>query len=555
MNKCSLVKTFLKVILIFPVTLSCTSETRILQPALESINTDELKKDISIIASDEFLGRAPSTAGEEKTINYLKERFLELGLKPANGQSFFQEVPLVAITPDHSMEMVISGEKGNLTLKSPDDFIGYSSKAKEQITIENSDIVFAGYGINSPEYNWNDYKDLDVKGKTVLVLVNDPGYATGDTSLFNGKSMTIYGRWTYKFEEAARQGAKAAIIIHETGAAAYPWEVVRNSWTGSLFHLAGNEISRSDLELQSWITTESATELFKAAGLDHDLLTASAAKRGFKPVSMNLRASVNFKNKVEYTKSNNVAALWPGSAQADEYIIYTAHWDHFGVNPAFKPDSIFNGALDNATGTAALISIAKAFTKLSERQNRSVLFLSVTCEEQGLLGSKFYAENPLFPLNKSVAVINMDALNITGRTKDMTVIGFGNSELDDYLVKVLIKYNRYASPDPTPEKGGYFRSDHLSFALAGVPALYPSGGIDDIEHGKEWAMAESEKWVAAIYHKPGDNYEPDKWKFDGMTDDIKVLFETGYDLCCTNRFPGWKPGVPYKSIRDNMMKH
>lgn len=554
MNKCSLVKTFLKVFLIFFITLSCTSETRILQPALESINADELKKDISIIASDEFMGRAPATAGEEKTINYLRDRFLELGLKPANGESFFQEVPLVAITPDHSMKMVISGEKGNLTLNSPDDFVGYSSQTREQISIENSDIVFAGYGINSPEYNWNDYKDLDVKGKTVLILVNDPGYATGDTSLFNGKSMTIYGRWTYKFEEAARQGAKAAIIIHETGAAAYPWEVVRNSWTGSLFHLADNEISRSDLQLQSWITTMNARELFKAAGFDYDLLTTSAAKRGFKPVSMNLRASVNFKNRVEYTKSNNVAAIWPGAARADEYIIYTAHWDHFGVNPAFKPDSIFNGALDNATGTAALISIARAFTKLPERQNRSVLFLSVTCEEQGLLGSKFYAENPLFPLNKSVAVINIDALNITGRTKDMTVIGFGNSELDDYLVKVLGKYNRYASPDPTPEKGGYFRSDHLSFAVAGVPALYPSGGIEDIEHGREWAMAESEKWVAAIYHKPGDNYEPDKWKFDGMTDDIKVMFETGYDLSCTRSYPGWKPGVPYKSIRDKMMK-
>jgi Zn-dependent M28 family amino/carboxypeptidase len=330
--------------------------------------------------------------------------------------------------------------------------------------------------------------------------------------------------------------------------------VVQNSWSGSQFYLIGNNLSKSDLQLQSWVTTESARKIFESAGLDYDQVTASAAKRGFTAINLNLKASVSFKNKVDYAKSNNVAAVWPGTDQSDEYIIYTAHWDHFGVNPAFKGDSILNGAVDNATGVAALLEIAEAFTKLPKNQNRSVLFLSVTCEEQGLLGSKFYAENPLFPLNKTVGVINMDGLNITGKTKDMTIVGFGNSGLDNYAVAVLKKYGRYASPDPTPEKGSYFRSDHFSFAKVGVPSLYLSKGVDDVEHGKEWGLATSEKWVMENYHKPSDNYEPDKWKFDGMIEDIKVYFEVGYKLSTIKEFPEWNNASPFKSIRDEMMK-
>ncbi len=536
------------------VFVSCNVENKRIKPALESITVDDMKNRISVLASDDFLGRAPATLGEEKTIKYLAEQFKQIGLKPANKESYFQEVSLVKLTADHSMKLNITGGKQNVSLAFSDDFIGGTPQISELVQIDNSDIIFAGYGINSPENNWNDYKGLDVKGKTVMMLVNDPGYATSDSTLFNGKAMTIYGRWTYKFEEAARQGAKAAIIIHETGAAAYPWAVVQNSWSGPQFYLVGNELSKSDLQLQSWMTTESARKLFESAGLDYDQTTASAAKRGFTPINLNLKASIRFKNHVDYTKSNNVAAVWPGTDQSDEYIIYTAHWDHFGVNPSFKGDSILNGAVDNATGTAALLEIAEAFTKLPKNQNRSVLFLSVTCEEQGLLGSKFYAENPLFPLNKTVGVINMDGLNITGKTKDMTIIGFGNSGLDGYAVEVLKRYGRYANPDPSPEKGGYFRSDHFSFAKAGVPSLYLSKGVDDAEHGKAWGLAESEKWIMANYHKPGDNYEPDKWKFDGMIEDIKVYFEVGYKLSVIKEFPDWSPGSPFKSIRDKMMK-
>ena len=542
------------ILMIIIVFVSCNVENNRIKSSIAGITVEDMKDRISVLASDDFLGRAPATEGEEKTINYLAEQFKKIGLKPADKNSFFQEVPLVKLTSDGSMKLDITGGKSKISLKFSDDFIGGTPQISELVQISNSDIVFVGYGINSPKDGWNDYDGLDVKGKTVLMLVNDPGYATSDTSLFDGKPMTIYGRWTYKFDEAARQGASAAIIIHETGAAAYPWAVVQNSWTGSQFYLIDNDLSRSNLQLQSWVTTESAQKIFESAGLDYDQLIASASKRGFKPVKMNLKASVQFKNKVEYTKSNNVAAVWPGTDHFDEYIIYTAHWDHFGVNPAFKGDSVLNGALDNATGTAALIEIAKAFTKLPENQNRSILFLAVTCEEQGLLGSKFYAENPIFPLNKTVAVINMDALNILGKTRDMTIIGFGNSKLDDYAIAVLNKYGRYASFDPTPEKGSYFRSDHFSFAKEGVPSLYLSKGIDDVEHGKEWALAESEKWVMANYHKPTDNYEPGKWNFDGMIEDIKFYFEIGYNLSVIREFPDWNAGSPFKSIRDQMMK-
>ncbi len=489
-----------------------------------------------------------------KQSRYLEEKFLKLGLKPADGNSFFQEVPLVKLTADASMKMQLNGGKQKLDLAFSDDFIGGTPQLSELIKIDNSDIIFVGYGINSPEFGWNDYEGLDVKGKTVLMLINDPGYATSDSSLFNGRAMTIYGRWTYKFEEAARQGATAAIIIHETGAAAYPWEVVQNGWTGPNYSLAGNELSGSDLQFHGWVTSESGRNIFDAAGLDYDQMTNVAAKRGFKPFSMNLKASVSFKNKVEYTKSNNVAAIWPGSARHDEYIIYTAHWDHLGVNPGFSEDSILNGAVDNATGTAALLEIAGAFTSLPEKQDRSVLFLSVTCEEQGLLGSKFYAENPIYPLNKTAAVINMDAINIFGKTKDMTIVGLGNSALDDYAEAVLKKHGRYAIPDPTPEKGMYFRSDHFSFAQAGVPSLYLAKGIDDVEHGKEWGLAETEKWIMENYHKPSDSYNPDIWNFDGMIDDIRVFFEIGYNLSMSEEFSEWRPGSPFKPLRDKMMK-
>ena len=543
-----MVKLYKTLLITAIIACSCNSQDRMADKASESITADEMKGYISVLASDDFMGRAPSTIGEEKTIGYLAGEFKKIGLEPANNRSYFQEVSLVKITADPQMKLSIKGGKRNIVLNYHGDLIGSSPRISDITDIDNSEMVFVGYGIIAPEYNWNDYRNTDVKGKTVLILVNDPGYATSDSSLFEGRKMTYYGRWTYKYEEAARQGAKAAIIIHETGAAAYPWAVVQNTWSGPQFRLRDDELSKSGLLFQSWITTGSAQSIFESAGLDYQGITASASKPGFTPVDMKLKASVRFKNTVEYTKSNNVVALLPGKDRADEYIIYTAHWDHFGVNSSFTGDSILNGAVDNATGTAALLAIARAFTTLPVKQDRSILFLAVTGEEQGLLGSKYYAENPIFPLNKTVCVINMDALNIFGKTRDMTIIGAGNSELDKYAVNVLSRHGRYAGPDPNPEKGSYFRSDHFSFAKAGVPSLYIVKGVDNIEHGKKWGLEQSEKWTMENYHKPSDNYEPDKWNFDGLVDDIRIYFETGYDLSVSAEFPDWTVMMQFSGL-------
>lgn len=542
----------LTVILIFILVNSCKTRTDITN-ALESINSEDLGNHIAILASDEFGGRAPATEGEKKTIDYLSEQFAKLGLEPGNNGNWLQEVSMLRITAKGNMELKVTGNNTNLNFRSPVDFIGGSPMTDEKISLSNSEMVFVGHGVVAPENGWNNYEGIDVKGKTVVMFVNDPGFATGDTSIFEGKAMTYYGRWTYKYEEAARQGAAGVIIIHETTAAGYPWEVVQNSWTGPQFYLEENEFLGTGLKVKGWITTDAARKLFSAAGLDYDQTIDAADKPGFKPVPMNLNASVNFSNSADHVKSYNVAALHRGSERADEYIIYTAHWDHLGINPAFEGDSILNGAVDNATGVAALLELAEAFNRLPERQSRSVLFLAVTAEEQGLLGSEFYARNPIYPLEKTAAVINMDALNIFGSTNDMTIVGFGNSELDDYAVNALKKHNRYAIADPSPEKGGYFRSDHFPFARKGVPALYLSKGVDNIQHGREWALAESQKWINENYHKPSDNYEPENWDMDGMIEDIKIIFQTGYDLSLVEEFPGWREGFPFKKLRDEMM--
>ncbi len=498
--------------------------------AADSINAEDLSRYMEVIASDEFMGRAPATKGEELTIKYLSEEFKRIGVLPGNGESYLQEVPLIKKSADPKMKFEIKGAQGTLKPLFATDFVGGTPQIAENSSFENSDIVFVGYGIVAPEREWNDYQGIDVKGKTVIMLINDPGYATKDSALFDGKSMTYEGRWTYKFEEAARQGAAAAIIIHETGAAAYPWGVVENSWTDSKMYLADNMLSKSPLILQSWVTTDFAKKIFVLAGLNYEEQLVSATKRGFKAVPMNLKASASIASKTEYTKSNNVVALLPGNGKSDETIIYTAHWDHFGVNNSFKGDSILNGAVDNATGVAALLEIAEAFTKLGKKQDRSIVFLSVTCEEQGLLGSEYYVNHPLYPLEKCAGNINMDGLNILGKTKDMTIIGMGKSPIEKYAIEILKRDGRYARPDAAPEKGSYFRSDHLSFARKGVPTLYLGNGVDNVEHGIKWGVEQMEKWITENYHKPSDNFEPEKWNFEGMVQDIRVFFEVGYNI-------------------------
>ena len=538
----------LSILVIFGL-FGCSSEEQRLRPALESITAQDLANDTKILASDEFEGRAPASNGEVKTVNFLEQEFQKLGLKPGNGQSFFQEIPMVVITAEPGVRLEIKGGKKSISFASKTDFVALTERVLEEMSLADSEIIFAGYGIVAPEYKWNDYEGLDVRGKTVLVLVNDPGYATEDPALFSGRTMTYYGRWTYKYEEAARQGAAGIFIVHETGPAAYPWGVVENGWTGPRFNLSREDNNMSRCAVEGWLQLETARKIFASAGLNYDELKTAAAKPGFKAVPLGLEASLTLKNSVKKVTSRNVVALLPGSKRADEYIIYMSHWDHFGMNPALEGDKIFNGAVDNATGTAALIELAEAFQKLKRPPLRSIVFLAVTGEEQGLLGSEYYAAQPLFPAAKTAAVINMDALNIYGRMKDITVIGYGLSELDQYIEAAAKEQGRTVNPDPTPEKGSYFRSDHFPFAKQGIPAVYPGGGTDSVEHGKEWTLAKREKYTAENYHKPSDEFNPN-WDLTGAIEDLRLLFKVGCRLAMESTFPNWKEGTEYKAKRD-----
>ena len=529
----------------------CAKETeeKRLQPALDSITAEDLAKDTRILASDEFEGRAPASEGEIKTINFLRDEFQKVGLKPGNGDSYFQEIPLVLIEADPAARLEVRGDKKAISFAYKDQFVAKTQRVAEEVSLLDSEMVFAGYGIVAPEYNWNDYEGLDVRGKTVVVLVNDPGYATQDPELFTGRAMTYYGRWTYKYEEAARQGAAGVFIVHETEPAAYPWSVVQNGWTGPQFNLVREDNNMSRCAAEGWLELEAARRGFESAGLKFEEVKAAAAKRGFKAVPLNLKASLTLRNSVKNVTSSNVIALLPGSERPDEYIIYMSHWDHFGLNPALEGDQIFNGALDNATGTAALIELAEAFQKLKRPPLRSIVFLSVTGEEQGLIGCEDNATHPIFPAAKTAAVINMDALNIYGPMKDITVVGYGLFGVDGYIEAAARESGRTVSPDPTPEKGSYFRSDHFPFAKQGIPSVYPNGGSDHVEHGREWTIAKREKYTAENYHKPSDEFDPN-WDLSGAIDDLRLLFKVGYRLAMESTFPNWKVGTPYKAKRD-----
>lgn len=520
-----------------------------LKKAEEAIQVESLARDIQILASDEFEGRAPASEGEKKTLDFLQKEFQQLGLRPGNGSSYLQPVPMVVISLTSDPKLEVQGKSQSLVFNYKSDFVALTRRVQEKVILADSEIVFAGYGIVAPEYGWNDYDGIDVKGKTVMVLINDPGYATQDPKLFNGRAMTYYGRWTYKFEEAARQGAAGVLIIHETEPAAYPWQVVENSWTGPQFHLVAADNNFSRCAVEGWLQREVAEKILKTAGFDLEKLKRQALNPEFKPIPLGLKANLILNNQINKVTSHNVVALWPGRKRADEYIIFMAHWDHFGRNPKLESDQIFNGAIDNATGTAGLIELARAFTTLRKRPWRSIVFLSVTGEEQGLLGSEYYATHPIFPPEKTVAVINMDALNVYGPMKDITVIGYGLSELDKYIEEAARSQGRRVNPDPTPEKGSYFRSDHFPFAKRGIPAIYPSGGVEHVIYGREWTLAQKEKYLAEKYHQPSDEFDPN-WDLRGAIDDLKLLFRMAYRLANDVVFPNWNEGTPYKAIRD-----
>ncbi len=529
---------------------ACQSATvEVPEEAYKAINEQDFRMHVQTLASDAFEGRAPASPGEEKTVTYLKEQFEKLGLQPGNGDSFFQEVPLVEITADPQTALTVTGKGKTQRFAYGDEVMLWTKRVTERVALSGSDLVFVGYGIVAPEYGWNDYEGLDVKGKTVVMLVNDPGYATGDTSLFKGRQMTYYGRWTYKFEEAARQGAAGALIIHETGPAGYPWDVVKGSWSGPQFTLVNEKNNMDRCAVEGWVTHETAARIFRQAGLNLSELKKKAVERGFRGQALGLKASTELRNRIRKVVSRNVLALLPGSERPDEVIIYTAHWDHFGKDPSLKGDQIYNGALDNATGTAGLLVLAGTFARLPERPKRSILFLAVTAEEQGLLGSAYYAAHPVYPPEKTVAIINMDGLNIWGPTKDITVVGYGMSDLDNYAVWAAKRQGRYVRPDPEPEKGYYYRSDHFSFAKVGIPALYVDAGVEHVEYGEEWMLKQREEYVMKRYHKPSDEYDPN-WDLRGAMQDLRLLFDIGYRLAQEDTFPNWKPGTEFRALRD-----
>jgi Zn-dependent M28 family amino/carboxypeptidase len=523
--------------------------------AANAITANGLLQHVEDLSADSMEGRAPGTPGEAKAIAYLQSQFKSLGLEPGNPDgTYLQNVDLIGYK-SHPTASFSAGGK-TIALKYPADFIANSRHDRAETRVDKSDIVFVGYGVVAPEYGWDDYKGVDVSGKTILMLVNDPpvrvaGDTSLDTTMFKGRAMTYYGRWTYKYEIASQKGAAAAIIIHETGPAGYPYGVVSGSNSQEQFDVPSPDAEHR-VPVEGWITLDKAKELLRDAGQNFDSLKASAATKQFTPVSLKATASFDVKIDVRKVQSHNVVAKLPGTDKTDEYVVYTAHWDHLGKDTTLKGDQIFNGALDNASGCSAILEIAKAFTKLPAHPRRSILFLAVTAEEKGLVGSEYYATHPLYPIAETTANINIDGVNQWGKTKDMTVIGLGNSTLDDVLENILQVENRVVRPDAEPEKGFYYRSDHFEFAKQGVPALDTDAGIDYVGKPAGYGMQKRDEYTNKDYHAVSDEVKPD-WDLSGAAQDVATLFRVGYSVAQAPDIPQWKPGTEFKAKRDSMM--
>ena len=499
-----------------------------------SISAEKIKPPLITLASDEFEGRLPTTEGEKKTLDFLVSQFQALGFTPGNGDSFLQEVALMEITADPTMTMQI----GDNTFHYKENMVASSKREQSEVSLADSPLVFVGYGVNAPEYDWNDYEGLDVQGKTVVILVNDPGFENQQSGKFQGTTMTYYGRWSYKYEEASRQGAAGALIVHETAPASYGWSVVANSWSGPQYGLVSQDAGASRVAVEGWLSLDAAQKVFADAGLNF-LDEKAKAMKGPYSQPMDINASITVKNTFKKSKSYNVIATLPGSKKPDEHVIYTAHWDHLGKDETKEGDQIYNGAHDNATGTAASLVMAEAFSQLAVRPERSVSFLIVTAEEQGLLGSKFYADNPVIAFDKTVANINMDAMNVMGRTRDVAVVGMGKSELEDYLKSAANRQGRVLTQEDRPEAGYYYRSDHFSFAKKGIPALYAEGGSEPIDEATAAYRKRMSLIVTGCYHQVCDQYR-DSWDLSGIVEDTQMLFDVGVNVANANAWPQWK---------------
>jgi Zn-dependent M28 family amino/carboxypeptidase len=530
-----------------------------LQPALEAITPDGLLAHIKVLASDEFEGRAPGSKGEELSVKYITDQFKKIGLKPGNPDgTYTQEVPLAGIKSEPRMSFVI-GDK-TMDLKYPDDFVASSARLQPEIKVEKSDLVFVGYGVVAPEYGWDDYKNVDVKGKTLLMLIGDPPVPDPkdpsklDDKMFKGKAMTYYGRWTYKYEIAAQKGAAAAIIIHETEPAAYPWQVVKSSWGKENCELDNPNKNMDAVSARSWITLDVTKKLFADSGKDFDGLKKSAITRDFRPVVLNAKANIEIKQQIRSFKSHNVIGKLEGSDPKlnSEDVIYTAHWDHLGRHPELQGDQIFNGAIDNASGVASVIELAAAFTKVNPAPKRSLLFMATTAEEAGLLGAKFYAEHPLYPLEKTLADINLDSMNVWGKARDIEDLSLGFSTVDDLLAAAAKQQGRSAIPDSRPDKGKIYRADNFEFSKVGLPSLYIGKG-EHLLSRSETAPLRSDEFDSTDYHQVTDDVRSD-WDLSGCVQDVQLLFEVGYEVANGDKFPEWKPGSEFKAKRDSMLK-
>ena len=520
------------------------------QTTRAAITAQDLGGRIAILADDALQGRAPATSGGERASAWIADEMARIGLEPGAGDSYFQPVALMETTLDadaSSFDISINGEPMGLQLG--EDVVYWTKRAQDEVSFEDSELVFVGYGVVAPEYGWDDYAGVDAEGKTVVMLVNDPGYGDPESGLFNGEAMTYYGRWTYKYEEAARQGAAAVIVIHQTAPASYGWNVVANSWTGAQLDLARQPGEGQFAAAESWVTEETARRMFEASGLDFDGLTTAAAQAGFEAAPMTgLTASAELRSFRRYKDSRNVAGIVRGTERPDEFLLYTAHWDHLGITLAAEGgDGIFNGAVDNASGTAAVLEIGEAFA--ANPPARSVMILAVTAEESGLLGSAYYAENPIVPLAQTVAGVNIDALLPVGPSRDVVVVGYGASELEPILTEEAARQDRIIVPDPNPQAGYFYRSDHISLAKKGVPMLYADGGFDHRELGLEYGVAFGETYRAERYHGVADEYSED-WDMRGLLQDAELLFAVGERIANSGDWPNWYEGNEFRALRD-----
>ena len=536
-------------ILIPVLFLSACHNGRDVKKAEAVISEANMARYVKTLGSDAFLGRKPFTEGEEKTLAYLEQVFTEIGLEPGFGESWYQEVPLVEVSVFPSDSLLLTGPGIDTLLRYREDFVVTTRRLVDRVWIEKAPLVFAGYGIVAPEYGWNDYAGLDVKGKIVVVLVNDPGYATGDVGLFRGREMTYYGRWTYKYEEAARRGALGLMIVHETGPAGYDWSVVHNGAVIPNLYLKPDDQYLGWCAIEGWFTRKAGRELVRMSGMDPDSLFAAAAREGFKPVELLPELTLEMFIKYRFDVSRNIMGMIRGSERPDEAIVYSAHWDHLGVGAPVDGDSIYNGAVDNGTSLAWMLEIARAFKALKDTPARTVLFLAPTAEEQGLLGAMYYTQHAPVPMEKTAANINNDLLLPMGRMKDVMVTGAGQSELEEYVEKYAKKQGRYLHPDPNPHTGMYFRADHFAFAKAGVPALFVRGNVDHRENGKEYAAQQEQDYLQNRYHQPADEYDPETWEFSGIVEDARLMFRVGLELANSNVFPAWKEGSEFAAVR------